>query len=74
MLSAILAAGGALDWGAIFLDIALVLVVAKLAAEVAERIGIPAVIGEITAGIILGPSVFGLVETTDALRVLAEVG
>ncbi|MFM9084805.1 MAG: cation:proton antiporter, partial [Actinomycetota bacterium] len=34
----------------------------------------PAVIGEITAGIILGPSVFGLVETTDALRVLAEVG
>lgn len=74
MLSTILAAGGTLDWGSIFLDIALVLVVAKIAAELAERIGIPAVIGEITAGIILGPSVFGLVETTDALRVLAEVG
>ncbi|MFM8627017.1 MAG: cation:proton antiporter, partial [Actinomycetota bacterium] len=51
-----------------------VLVVAKLAAEVAERNGIPAVIGEITAGIILGPSELGFVETTDALRVLAEVG
>ena len=74
MPSAILASGGALDWGSIFLDIALVLVVAKLAAEVAERIGIPAVIGEITAGIIIGPSVLGFVETTDALRVLAEVG
>lgn len=74
MLAAIVAAGGTLDWGAIFLDIALVLVVAKLAAELAERVGVPAVIGEITAGIIIGPSVFGLVETTDALRVLAEIG
>ncbi|MBM3718831.1 MAG: ACT domain-containing protein [Actinobacteria bacterium] len=74
MIAAILAAGGTLDWGSIFLDVALVLVLAKFGAEVAERIGIPAVIGEITAGIILGPSVLGLVDTTDALRVLAEVG
>jgi Kef-type K+ transport system membrane component KefB len=51
-----------------------VLVVAKLAAELCERIRIPAVLGEITAGIVIGPSMLGLVEPSDALRVLAEVG
>ena len=74
MISSILAAGGALDYGQIFTSLALVLVVAKLAAELCERIRIPAVLGEITAGIVIGPSMLGLVEPSDALRVLAEVG
>jgi Kef-type K+ transport system membrane component KefB len=74
MISSLLAAGGALDFGQIFTSLALVLVLAKLAAELCERIGIPAVLGEITAGIIIGPSVLGIVEPSDALRVLAEVG
>jgi len=74
MISSLLAAGGALDFGQIFTSLALVLVVAKLAAELCERIRIPAVLGEITAGIIIGPSVLGIVEPSDALRVLAEVG
>ena len=39
----------------------IVLVAAKVAAEIAERIGIPAVVGEIVAGILIGPSVLGLV-------------
>lgn len=69
-----IAAAGSLDFGAIFWDLALVLVVAKFAAEVAERIGVPAVIGEIVAGIVVGPSVLGLIDSTDALKILAEVG
>ncbi|MFM7262504.1 MAG: cation:proton antiporter, partial [Acidimicrobiales bacterium] len=73
-MSALVAAGGALDYGVILRDLAVILIVAKLAAEVAERIRIPAVIGEITAGILIGPSLLGLVGSTDAVKVLAEVG
>ena len=35
----------------VFLDILIVIVAAKLAAEIAERIKIPAVVGEIVAGL-----------------------
>lgn len=55
-------------------DVLVVLVAAKIAAEIAERIGIPAVVGEIVAGVLIGPSLFGLVSTSDALEVLAELG
>ena len=74
MTSALIASGGSLDFGAIFLNLALILIIAKAAAEVAERFGVPAVIGEIAAGIVIGPSLLGWVEPTDAIRVLAEVG
>ncbi|MBK5288547.1 MAG: cation:proton antiporter [Acidimicrobiia bacterium] len=55
-------------------DVLVVLVAAKIAAELAERIGIPAVVGEIVAGVLIGPSLLGLVSTTSALEVLAELG
>src|SRR3954468_3687512 len=58
----------------VLLDILVVLVAAKVAAEVAERLGIPPVVGEIVAGIIVGPSVLGLVGNGDVLRTLAELG
>lgn len=74
MISTIFAASAGLDYGQIFLSLALVLVVAKIAAELCERVKIPAVIGEIVAGIIVGPSVLGWVEPSDALKILAEVG
>jgi Kef-type K+ transport system membrane component KefB len=56
------------------IDILLVLLAAKLGAEVAERIGVPAVIGEIVAGLVLGPSLLGWVEVTEPLALLAELG
>jgi Kef-type K+ transport system membrane component KefB/predicted amino acid-binding ACT domain protein len=59
---------------AVLLDILLVLVAAKLAAELAERVKIPAVVGEIVAGIVIGPSVLGLVGNGDVLRTLGELG
>jgi Kef-type K+ transport system membrane component KefB len=62
------------DIGSVLLDILAVLVAAKLAAEVAERLHVPAVVGEIAAGLLIGPSVLGLVGPTDTLRVLAELG
>lgn len=74
MNSVVLAAAQGVDFGQIFTTLAIVLVIAKLASELCERIGIPAVLGEIVAGILIGPSAIGLVEPSDALRILAEVG
>ena len=51
-----------LDLARLLLDLLVVVAAAKLAAEGAERLGVPAVLGEIVAGILVGPSVFGLVE------------
>ena len=56
------------------LDILVILVAAKVAAEVSERVGLPAVVGEIVAGILIGPSLLGLVGNSDVLSVLAELG
>jgi Kef-type K+ transport system membrane component KefB len=62
------------DVVSVLLDILVVLVAAKIAAEVAERIGIPAVVGEIVAGVLVGPSVLDLVGGGDVLRTLGELG
>ncbi|HUR18603.1 MAG TPA: cation:proton antiporter [Acidimicrobiales bacterium] len=58
----------------VLLDILVVLVAAKLAAELAERVGLPAVVGEILAGLAIGPSMLGLVSPSDVLRTLGELG
>lgn len=58
----------------VLLDILVVLVAAKVAAEGAERIGLPAVVGEILAGLAIGPSALGLVEPSEVLHTLGELG
>jgi Kef-type K+ transport system membrane component KefB len=56
-------------------DILVVLVAAKVAAELSERVGVPAVVGEIVAGVLIGPSVLNLVGDGDeVLRTLGEIG
>ncbi|MGQ0804165.1 MAG: cation:proton antiporter domain-containing protein [Actinomycetota bacterium] len=50
------------------------LLAAKLAAEIAERLHFPTVVGEIVAGIAIGPSVLDLVGGDATLRVLGEIG
>ena len=56
------------------LDILIVLVAAKVAAELMERLNIPVVVGEILAGILIGPSALDLVSSNDVLRALGEIG
>jgi len=46
----------------ILLQIALILVSARFLGELAVRANIPPIIGELVAGIILGPSLLGWVE------------
>ena len=55
-------------------DLFLVLLAAKLGDEIFKRIGQPAIIGEILAGVLIGPSVLGLVELGEVLEVFAELG
>ena len=72
------AEGGGIDLARILLDLVIVLGVARCAAELAERLRIPAVLGEITAGIVIGPSVMGLIQLDGdrgvSIAVLAEIG
>jgi Kef-type K+ transport system membrane component KefB len=58
----------------VLLDLFIVLLAAKAGDEIFKRIGQPAIVGEILAGILVGPSVLGLVEPTEVLEVFAELG
>jgi Kef-type K+ transport system membrane component KefB len=49
-------------------------VAAKLAAEIFERLKQPAVAGEILAGVVIGPSVLGLVSPSELTEALSEIG
>ena len=57
-----------------FLTLFLILVTARILGELFARMGIPSVLGELSAGILLGVSVLGVVEVNDVLKVLAEIG
>lgn len=56
------------------LMLALVLGAALLGGRLAARFGYPSILGEITAGIILGPPILGLLERNEAINILGEFG
>ncbi|PYQ66373.1 MAG: sodium:proton antiporter, partial [Acidobacteria bacterium] len=56
------------------LAFAVALLGAKLFGELAERIGQPAVLGELAVGVLLGPSLLGLVPLTAGILLVAEIG
>ncbi|KUG19617.1 MAG: cation:proton antiporter [Methanomicrobiaceae archaeon] len=56
------------------LAIILILVVAKGLGEIVERVGYPPMIGEIVAGILLGPSILNLVILDPTLEAFAAAG
>lgn len=58
----------------LLLQIALILVAARLFAEGAARFNVPRVIGELVAGIVLGPSLLDWVHPSEPIRLLAEIG
>ena len=58
----------------IFKDLAIIIVFAKVFGILARKCKAPMVVGEIVAGLLIGPSLLGLVEQTDFLVQMAEVG
>ncbi len=55
-------------------DLAIIIVFAKAFGILARHFKAPQVVGEIIAGLIIGPSVLGLVQQTDFLIQMAEIG
>jgi Kef-type K+ transport system membrane component KefB len=61
---------------AVHLPLALLLIfaTAKLFANICEHLGQPGIIGEILAGVVLGPSLLNWIHPNDVLTALAEMG
>lgn len=55
-------------------DLAIIVIAAKLFGIVARKLKAPQVVGEIVAGLIIGPSILGWVNQTDFLMQMAEIG
>jgi Kef-type K+ transport system membrane component KefB len=58
----------------ILLSLFIVFVAAQAGAEIAQRLRLPGVVGEIVAGCVVGPSVLGWIAPSEPLDVLAEIG
>ena len=58
----------------IFKDLAIIVIFAKFFGIVARKFKAPQVVGEIIAGLLIGPSILGLVEQTEFLTHMAEIG
>lgn len=58
----------------ILLTFILILVAARLAGMLSRRIGFPAVLGELLAGLILGPSVLNWIQINPILSTVADIG
>jgi Kef-type K+ transport system membrane component KefB len=57
-----------------FLTLAIILIAARLFSEIAGRHGVPSVIGELLAGLLIGPSLLGWVSPDATMALLAEIG
>ena len=57
-----------------FTNLLILLVTAKVFGEIFERFKQPSMIGEIIAGIILGPSLLNLIHATEDIKVISELG
>jgi len=57
-----------------FLFLLIILLTARVFAELATRIQAPSVIGELFAGVVLGPSLLGWIEPIEAIKLMAEIG
>jgi Kef-type K+ transport system membrane component KefB len=71
---AFLMAFGASGPAKVPLAMLLVFVSAKLMAEIAERLKQPGIVGEILAGVIIGPSLLGWLAPNEFLSALADLG
>ena len=58
----------------IFRDLAIIIVFAKVFGLLARRVKAPQVVGEIIAGLLIGPSVLHFVDQSDFITQMAEIG
>ena len=58
----------------IILQLAIILIASKIAGSLSVRLGQPSVLGKLLIGILLGPSVLGLVSETKTLEEFSQIG
>ena len=63
-----------MDTSLAILQVAAILIAARVVGEMANWLQLPVVIGEIVAGVILGPSLLAFIEPEGLIQVLAEIG
>ncbi|HEY7654664.1 MAG TPA: cation:proton antiporter [Methylomirabilota bacterium] len=63
-----------MEFRELLLALVLIWLAAKVAGEGMERIGQTAVLGELLAGVVIGPGVLGLVHESEVVHALAELG
>ena len=63
-----------MEFREVLIGLAIIWVAAKIAAEGMERLGQTAVLGELLAGVVIGPAGLGLVHESEILHTLAELG
>src|SRR4030066_879777 len=63
-----------MDVSEFFLKLLVIIISAKFFAEVFSYLNLPSVLGEVIAGIIIGPSLFGFIQPDATFHLLAEIG
>ena len=63
-----------METSTVILQVAVILIGARIFGELAAYLRAPSVIGEIVAGLILGPTLLGFIEPEGLIRILAEIG
>ncbi|MGN0242927.1 MAG: cation:proton antiporter [Lachnospiraceae bacterium] len=58
----------------IFYDLAIIIVAAKLCGLICRKLNIPMVVGQILAGLIVGPCLLNLVNESTVISIIAEIG
>lgn len=57
-----------------FTNLLILLVTARIFGEIFERLKQPSMIGEIIAGIVLGPSILNIIHRSEEIKVISELG
>ncbi|GEC91965.1 MULTISPECIES: cation:proton antiporter [Brevibacillus] len=55
-------------------QLAVILIASKIAGDISVRLGQPSVLGKLLIGIVLGPTVLGLVTDTEILKEISQIG
>jgi len=62
------------EYDILLFELFAIFVAAKVIGEIFERLKLPAVLGEILAGVLIGPYALGWIRPSDTLRAIAEIG
>ncbi|MBU8590175.1 cation:proton antiporter [Priestia megaterium] len=58
----------------LILQLAIILVFSKIAGDISVKLGQPSVLGKLLVGVLIGPSVLGLVTETETLKEFSQLG